>query len=295
MNNRPSSPLLVTVNVTGMCNLSCKYCYFQPRKEINMSLEDFEKTLLELKKNNIFLVTLSGGEPFLHPEINRMLHLVHKNFTHVSILSNGTAVTDDHLKTVKEISQEKGNFDIQISLDSINEEINDNTRGMTSSVLENIKKLKESGARITVATVITSENINNIIPTVTNLSKITKHFHVMPFRATPYLKGEDSYLSVPDEEIELFWKKLLDLKEELNLEISTPVDDICEMVETCAEGAPCMAGFTKLTIDPNLDVRPCDKCVGTVVGNLGNSSLKEVWDGKPLAEVYMSETIHCAI
>jgi len=293
MNNRPSSPLLVTINVTGMCNLTCKYCYFQPRKQIHMSLKNFKMALKELKINNVFLIALSGGEPFLHPQINQMMSLAHEYFDHVSILSNGTVISLKHLEAIKIISEQKGNFDIQISIDSIDKEVNDMTRGMTSLVLKNIEKLKENGARITIAMVITSQNINNILHSINCLSRLTNHFHIMPFRAVPYLKGEDSFLNVPKKNIDLVWEKLVDLKKELNLQISTPIDDVCEHIETSAKGAPCMAGFTKLTIDPNLDVRPCDKCVDTVVGDLGTSSLKEVWDGKLLANVYQSKNIYC--
>ena len=165
---------------------------------------------------------------------------------------------------------------------------------MTSVVLDNKNKLKENGARITIAIVITSRNINNVINSIRNLSKVTNHFHLMPFRAVPYLEGKDIYLSVSKENMELIWGAVTTLKEELNLQISTPFDEVCELVETSAKGAPCMAGFTKLTIDPNLDVRPCDKCVNTVVGNMGTSSLKEVWDGTLLANVYQSKIIYCA-
>lgn len=58
--------------ITNFCNQNCPFCFTRAemsnkliRKE--MSLENFKKTLLKIKKNpEIQVVKLLGGEPTLH-------------------------------------------------------------------------------------------------------------------------------------------------------------------------------------------------------------------------------------
>lgn len=293
MNNRPRAPLLVTVNVTGVCNLRCSYCYFQPRAQSHMTLEDYKATLATLRENEIFLLTLSGGEAFLHPEIDTLLDLAHDAFEHVSILTNGTALQAGHLKTIGRIVERKGFFPIQVSMDSPDPRVNDSTRGHTSAVLRNMLNLKKAGASITVAIVVSSRNVDRIEETIASCLDITQHFHVMPVKPVPYLKGKDAHLQVPPERMSQVWQELIGLRGKYGVRVRTPVDDLCTRVETSAVGAPCMAGFTKLAIDPNLDVRPCDKCVSTVVGNLKNETLNEIWMGSRMADVYQRGVSYC--
>ncbi|MDK9709309.1 MAG: radical SAM protein [Desulforhopalus sp.] len=293
MNNRPGAPLLVTVNVTGVCNLNCSYCYFQPRLQTHMPFDDYRTTLNILREHEIFLLTLSGGEPFLHPKISELLHLAHDTFEHTSILTNGTALQDEHFETIDMIVRKKGFFPIQVSVDSTEPEINDNTRGKTAVVLKNLQRLKEVGASITAAIVVSSQNIDRIEETIASLADVTRHFHVMPIKPVPFLKGKDWYLQVDPPRMDQVWKKLIGLRDKYGVRVRTPVDDLCNSVETSAVGAPCMAGFTKLAIDPNLDVRPCDKCVSTVVGSLKEETLDEIWNGDRLAGIYQRATSFC--
>lgn len=293
MNNRPRAPLLVTVNVTGVCNLQCSYCYFQPRLRSHMGFDDFQMTLNVLQEQEIFLLTLSGGEPFLHPRINDMLRLAHEAFEHASILTNGTALQDVHFETIAEIVRKKGFFPIQVSVDSTDPRINDSTRGNTSLVLKNLLKLRDAGASITAAIVISSQNIDRIEETIGSLVNVTRHFHVMPIKPVLFLNGTDSHLQVEPKRMDEVWNRLISLRDRYKIRVRTPVDDPCTRVETSAEGAPCMAGFTKLAIDPNLDVRPCDKCVSTVVGNLREQTLEEIWHGDRLADIYQRGVSYC--
>lgn len=293
MNNRPRAPLLVTVNVTGVCNLTCRYCYFQPRMEVHIKMEEYKRVLTTLKNHEIFLLTLSGGEPFLHPEINELLQLAHDNFEEVSVLTNGTVIDRFHLETISKIIAEKGYFHIQVSLDSLDSSINDNTRGNTGNVLETLSKLKDIGVNVTVAIVISSKNVDRLKETIVGLLDVTHHFHVMPFKPVPFLKGEDDYLRVDPQRMQKAWEELIALRDQYGIKIRTPLDELCNRVETFAVGAPCMAGFTKLSIDPNLDVRPCDKCVTAVVGNLREETLEAIWNGSRMNNIYQRDVSYC--
>lgn len=292
MSNRPSSPLWVTVNVTSACNLSCRYCFNQPRSHEHMPLEDFQTLLGILKQAQIFLLTLSGGEPFLHPDIDQILRLVHSKFDHATVLSNGTRITRKNLETIREIIEQKGYFPVQVSLDAKDPLTNELTRGKTENVLKNLEALREAGASITIAIVVSSQNIDHIIDSVLELKDITRHFHVMPIKRVPFLEGADQYLSVDRMRMSDFWKALSELRDAHDLMLRTPHDD-CFHAKTCASGAPCMAGFTQVVVDPNLNVRACDRCIHAVVGNLKQEKMSQIWNGPRLAHVYQREVPLC--
>lgn len=294
MSNRPGLPLWVTLNVTSACNLSCRYCFYQPRSSEHIDLDDYRMLLGVFKEAQIFLLTLSGGEPFLHPEIDQILQLAHSTFDHATVLSNGTRFTPANLDTIRKIIDQKGYFPIQVSLDAKDPIANDRTRGMTSSVLSNLSALKETGASITIAIVVNSQNVDHVQDTILEMSSVTRHFHVMPIKRVPYLDGDDEYLNVEPARMTAFWHELHELRDEHDLMLRTPHDD-CFHAKTCARGAPCMAGFTQLVIDPNLDVRACDRCVHAVVGNLKEESLAEIWDGSRLAHVYQRDVPYCEV
>lgn len=282
--NRPISPLYATINVTGICNLQCRYCFFQPRAMEVMKWEDFKRALYELSSNKVFLLNLSGGEPFTHPEIGRFLLFAHAEFDHVVLLSNGTILSLEHINVIKEIINMKGIFPIQVSLDSIYPQINSITRGYTTKVIENIKVLSKINAQVSIAMVISKFNISKILESITFLSKYTKYFHLMPFQPVKALGRKDAEFEVVGDELESFWKDMMRLKKKLDLMVDIPVDE--EAQESgCAFGAPCQAVFSHIVIDPDLTVRPCDRLTEISLGNLSTKSLKAIWNNEASKEV----------
>jgi sulfatase maturation enzyme AslB (radical SAM superfamily) len=78
------------------CNRACVYCFAKEKlysystKETakDISLEDFEKVLRFLEKNNQDVLQLAGGEPTIHPKFKQiLLTLINKKFR-VNLLSN---------------------------------------------------------------------------------------------------------------------------------------------------------------------------------------------------------------
>lgn len=292
--NRPRSPLWATVNVTGRCNLSCSYCFFQPRKHEHMPLPSFRKVARMLREQDVFFLTLSGGEPFVHPGIVEILDVAHRQFEYVTVLSNGSVIFEDHLACVREIVGAKGAFPIQVSLDAVDPETNDLTRGRGRKVKDNLEALRDAGASITIAIVVTSQNIDHVVRTIVESRHLTRHFHVMPFKPVPFLDEADDYLGVDPREMNALWDRLGRLREEHGLLINLPADE-CQGGSFAATGAPCVAGFTQLVIDPDLDVRACSRCTHAVVGNLDEHSLDSVWNGPELAHVYQRDVPYCRV
>ena len=276
MLNRPSAPLFATINVTGICNLSCGYCFYQPRVHEVMAWESFQRIITELSNLSVFFVNISGGEPFTHPDINRFIDFAHDKFQHVVVLTNGTILKPLHVKKIKSIVRSKGNFPIQVSLDAVDPKVNMKTRSDSKNVLKNLNKLKDIGANIVIAMVISRFNYKHIINSIIQLSKITKFFHLMPFQSVFLNKEADKVYAVPDDASTVFWRQIKTIRDEMNLNIDTPFDDVGSDIG-CASGAPCMAAFSQVVIDPTLKVRPCDRLVNIFLGDLKESTISQIW------------------
>lgn len=117
------------VEITNQCNLNCRTCYNRSglnreREEISRNkLEELLRLLLPLGLERFLL---SGGEPTLHTEFDRILDLVDA-YPQVSfgIVTNGTHPN----KKLIGLLNTRDNFTLQISLDGSCEEQNAKTRG----------------------------------------------------------------------------------------------------------------------------------------------------------------------
>lgn len=92
----PWRKLRFEVHITEHCNLNCKYCFhFSPlAKEEYLSLEEYESDLSRLSDlygGTMHQITLLGGEPLLHPQINEFIKVTRKYFSigTIRILTNG--------------------------------------------------------------------------------------------------------------------------------------------------------------------------------------------------------------
>lgn len=294
MLNRPSSPLFATINVTGICNLKCVYCFYQPRSYEAMPWESFQRIILELSNLSVFFINLSGGEPFTHPEIDKFIRFAHEKFRHVIILTNGAILTPHHIKTIKSIVHSKGSFPIQVSLDALDPKVNMRTRCDSQDILNNLKILKDINANIVIAMVISRLNYDHIIESIIQLSKFTKFFHLMPFQSVGALKGTDKEYQLSEDKLLALWRQIKLLRTDLGLNIDTPFDDDGSDIG-CATGAPCMAAFSQVVIDPTLKVRPCDRLVDTVIGDLRESTLSQIWKSQSCMKILTSDTPLCKV
>lgn len=87
--------LPLNILITNFCNHNCSFCFASSQMadkviKKEMSLSDFKKTLLKMKKNpEIRVVKLLGGEPTLHSHFKEIVDLSLKDFSHVQIFTNG--------------------------------------------------------------------------------------------------------------------------------------------------------------------------------------------------------------
>jgi radical SAM protein with 4Fe4S-binding SPASM domain len=160
---RIRSPALQSVylHLTARCNLACPHCYVAGGAQEDLPASLVLRTIDELREIGGDSVTLSGGEPLLHPEIRRILRYAALR-VQVQILSNGTLIDEDWAAFLAgEVHPA-----IQISLDGSRKEIHDPIRGLGNftRTLKAVELLQEAGlaGQISFATTIMQPNRHDI-------------------------------------------------------------------------------------------------------------------------------------
>lgn len=123
-------PIEINWGLTDMCNYKCTYCFGQKPidKTKFSSLEDIENAIDNIARLNRphYVITLSGGEPTIHPYFFDVISLCHKKLgrklEYITIISNGSR-NDRLYSKIKDISKEL-NIRINISLHTDHVDIN---------------------------------------------------------------------------------------------------------------------------------------------------------------------------
>ncbi|OHD05357.1 MAG: hypothetical protein A2Y34_11600 [Spirochaetes bacterium GWC1_27_15] len=110
------------VEVTNDCNFSCPACFstFTEKNKFYLSFPNFLERLSILKKNKRFAITISGGEPTLHPDLFKMIKESTKNGITPKILTNGSVLGKEP-KFAKQLKKSGIEYCI-IQFDSLNKE-----------------------------------------------------------------------------------------------------------------------------------------------------------------------------
>lgn len=131
------------IEITGCCNMNCEHCRANMEKKIFMPIEKIKKIMQFSNKNmgKEFNLTLSGGEPLLHPDIIEIVNMgVNYGYNEIVITTNGSLITDELIKELNNFSD--GRVTIQVSLDSVDEKTHDSFRGYDGAFIKAIEGLE---------------------------------------------------------------------------------------------------------------------------------------------------------
>lgn len=146
------TPLVLSLSVTGRCNLRCIYCYSENDNQHGMDVPS--QRLIDIIDEFYLLGTrvfmLQGGEPLLHPDIDTVIAHIKSKGAYCAITTNGMYV-HKHIKALKLTDQ------VQLSIDG-NQEITDANRGagVYAALIEAISLCNSNNISFHLHTVLTS-------------------------------------------------------------------------------------------------------------------------------------------
>ena len=191
---------MLNIYLTNACNLSCPHCFMKAGRRLanELTAEEWLRVLREFKECGGKAVTLTGGEPTMHPGFATLVEQAHEMGLQMTVLTNGILWTNDQIDRLSPSLAE-----VQISIDGVDDETNAKVRqaGTFETLVRNVIRFSKNGVRVSVATTFTKENIDsagryaelvNRINAATDkqvVFKLTKK--MLPGRETHYTEAEN--------------------------------------------------------------------------------------------------------
>jgi len=100
------SPFKVFFEITSNCNMNCQHCLNKDsnNKFINMPIKTIFQYFDQFWDNKVSEINITGGEPFLHPNITEILNHAIKIFPGLTVSTNGTLLNDSILTFLRKIN-----------------------------------------------------------------------------------------------------------------------------------------------------------------------------------------------
>jgi MoaA/NifB/PqqE/SkfB family radical SAM enzyme len=108
-------PLLAHIIPIRRCNLACEYCNEYDDFSKPVPLEAMFQRIDKLAALGTSVVTISGGEPLLHPELDDVIRRIRANGMIAGMITNGYLLVADRIQRLNNAGLEW----LQISIDNV--------------------------------------------------------------------------------------------------------------------------------------------------------------------------------
>jgi MoaA/NifB/PqqE/SkfB family radical SAM enzyme len=108
-------PLLVHIIPIRRCNLACTYCNEFDDFSKPVDTEEMFRRIDALGKMGTSIVTISGGEPLLHPDLDGIIARIRANGMMAGLITNGYLLVADRIERLNRAGLEY----LQISIDNV--------------------------------------------------------------------------------------------------------------------------------------------------------------------------------
>jgi MoaA/NifB/PqqE/SkfB family radical SAM enzyme len=108
-------PVLAHLIPVRRCNLSCTYCNEYDNFSSPVPLVDLYARVDRLAALGTSIITISGGEPLLHPELDLLIARIRKHRMLTGMITNGYLLTAERIERLNRAGLEH----LQISIDNV--------------------------------------------------------------------------------------------------------------------------------------------------------------------------------
>jgi MoaA/NifB/PqqE/SkfB family radical SAM enzyme len=260
-----AQPLNVLLELTYACNWACVFCYNPRRHDLRrLSAAEWAAVLDELRALGTFMVTLTGGEPLLHPEFLDIAAAVRQRSFSLRVFTNGALVDEAMAASLAALDVEG----VEMSLHGACAETHDRTTGRPGSfdaMMAGIGRLRARGVPVTLKTPLTRLNEGELEAMIALAAQLQ-----LPYRLNPTLTPRDDGDRGPlgfrasSAGIERLYRRLADA-------------DQLPAVTRETGGVNCGLGTITMAIDPEGHVFPCIQWRASTLGNVRERPLRDIW------------------
>ena len=255
----------LSLEITDCCNLKCVHCYVKNRSVENekncLNIDEIKDILEQAKRMNVFKITITGGEPFSHPQIIEILsEIKNQNFI-CYVLTNGTLINDRNIKTIKKCVNKLFLSNYGFSKD---------TYESVTKVL-NSRKMYESGIKLLIKYNIPFEE--RIILLKENETEVSKFVNSGLQIETCICGDRKNNYAIYHRPSDYALKYVFGSRKSSYKILTRKLDD-----------KVCNLGCSSLTIKASGEVTPCNNYCFSL-GNIKNDNLISIWTGEKLQEI----------
>lgn len=293
------TPNHIYLEATQACNLNCIHCFSTEGGRLaQLPLETLEDLLHQMDELGVTALTLSGGEPTLHPDLPLILEKASASRMGITLLTNATLLEErDLLDRIIHLAKAVNrSLTLGTSFDAVTEELHDRIRGAAGSLRRTkgaLEYLTRHGFRnISLQFMLCRHNIHEVEEV---MSWAVNHGikRVILFDLLHLGRGRscDAFHPDPAQE-EWMTARSFDLLarygNRLEIRLSHRVRHLRDLLTSTAnsyrERPTCLAGMGEFAIRADGSVHPCSY-VWTedfLLGNVRQSPLLSLWRSEKL-------------
>lgn len=261
--------------ITNRCVAKCSFCsIWQQQPKVNADRESALRVIDNLADMGVSHITLTGGEPLLHPDIIEFVQRCTDRDVHSSVLDAcPTLITADKLARL----DEAGANMISISLDSDDPKVLEESRRIPNIMAEleaALGRIGPTGIASMASILIWNNNhdrMEQLFRKATDMGfdLISVNYPTFSESVVYPLGGEG--ISLPRERVIESLESVIELKESGRFTIVNQVTSMRNIIDYLRDPAsvryPCFGGHRVMFVDWFFDVRPCMQ-LPDVLGNM---------------------------
>ncbi len=233
------------LHICDGCNLRCKTCYYSPTSAyICMDSEVAIRAVELLAEAGARSITVSGGEPLLHPNVISILRTIKENGLKAQLVTNGILLNESLAVQLADVVDT-----LYVSVDGLERE-HEEIRGLGTyaAAINGATGAKNAGLRrVVLTTTLTRVNIGSSIRMIRYAEKLGFEQSFSLFMPVGIGKSNAEMLLPSPQQCLNFFLQLL----EDNNSISLP--EPVALTSRCS----CGAGTSIVSIDPDGSIFPC--------------------------------------
>jgi MoaA/NifB/PqqE/SkfB family radical SAM enzyme len=289
--------LTVLMELTYRCNLACEFCYNDLSQSGRLlKLEDYTRVIDELAELGVLNITLSGGEPMLHPNFFAIGAHARKKRFGVTIKTNAIPLTQRNIdRLIAEVDPAR----VESSLHGACANTHDRLTlvpGSFEKTINNIQLATKAGLKVILNCPLTCYNENEVDQMYALADRLGVTLKITP-EISPRDDGDTGPLSLRASEAGIinmyraafqYQQTQVDRAAKLSQELPINVPEMAarkRKVQPRGSHRMCGTGSSSATIDPFGNVYPCVQ-YRRKVGNVHEQSFIEMWsDNNTLTEI----------
>jgi len=251
--------------INNACNARCDFCGFSLDKfpqenRTYVPVEGALKAVDILYRHGVRYLEIDGGEPLLHPGLERIIRRASTTKMKVLLVTNGFLLYEKMVRNLVEA----GVTDFIISVDAATVERHEANRGLPG-VCQRIREANRlistlkltSTASTTISRLVDFQALASFLESL-NFSSVTFSYPLTGLRSNYLGYAQSNLIDFDTEELLELYEKVKSLKKRFHVVNPTPsLEEMRRFLCGGEQRYPCLAGYKYFYLDWNLDLWRC--------------------------------------